>query len=105
MPNLALMNRTDLNRLERTAEPLAIAFYVLVAMALVLALGGFGGYGFLLLALAGAAHAGRAGIEEFVASRRGAPARPKLVRTAPQQRTARTRPTAAQSRRRAAAGR
>lgn len=104
MPNLAAMNRTDLNKLERTAEPLAIAFYVLMAMALVLALGGFGGYGFLLLVLGGAAHAGRAGIEEFVAARRSASARPKLVRTATRQRVVRTRP-AAEARRRAAAGR
>ena len=99
MPNLAWMNRTDLNRLEKTAEPLAFAFYILMAMALVLALAGFGGYGLLLLVLGGCAHAMRAGLEEFVASRyRRAEARP--LQMMPPRRAARPAAASAPERRR-----
>ena len=105
MPNLLPMNGIDLTRLERTAEPLGIAFYVLVAMALILALAGFPGHAFLLLVFGSLAHAARAGIEEFVAARRNAEACPKSMRTAPRQRVARTRSVPAAERRRVAAGR
>jgi hypothetical protein len=71
---------TDLNKLETTAEPLGFAFYLLIAMALILALAGSLGYAFLLLVFAACAHAARAGIEEFVANRgRRAQAKPKRV--------------------------
>ena len=103
MPNLASMKGTDLNKLESTAEPLGFAFYVLVVMALVLALAGFAGHAFLLLVFGSLAHSARAGIEEFVTARRNAGARPKLVRTPP--RVARTRSAPAAERRRVAAGR
>jgi len=99
------MNGTDLTRLERTAEPLGIAFYVLVAMALILALAGFPGQAFLLLVFGSLAHAARAGIEEFVAARRNAKARTKPLRTAPRQRVAHTRSAPPAERRRVAAGR
>jgi len=97
------MNGADLTRLERTAEPLGFAFYVLVAMALILALAGFPGHAFLLLVFGSLAHAARAGIEEFVAARRNASARPKPVRT--RQRAARPRPAPVAERRRVVAGR
>ena len=105
MPNLLPMNGTDLTRLEKTAEPLGIAFYVLVAMALILALAGFPGHAFLLLVFGSLAHAARAGIEEFVAARRNAEARPKPLRRVPRQRVARAGSAPAAERRRVAAGR
>ncbi|HEX5714208.1 MAG TPA: hypothetical protein VFX85_12925 [Solirubrobacterales bacterium] len=74
----------NLNRLEKTGEPLAIAFFILIAMSLVLALAGSGGYGLLLLALAGCAHAARVGLEDFAARGRqrakGRPLRPVSAR-------------------------
>jgi nitrate reductase NapE component len=92
----------NLNRLEKTAEPLAFAFFILVAMALVLALAGAGGYGFLLLALAGCAHAARVGLEDFAArGRQRAKARP--LRSVPARRPAR-HVAPAQSRRRVKVG-
>ncbi len=61
------MNGIDLNKLEEIAEGLALAFYLLMFMALVTLLAGSVGSGFLLLIVGAIAHVGRAGIEEFVA--------------------------------------
>jgi hypothetical protein len=64
------MRDLDLDRLQQLSERLVIVFYVLLFLAFLTAVLGSAGTGFLLLVLGGAAHAGRAGIEEFLASRR-----------------------------------
>jgi hypothetical protein len=57
---------TDLERLEKIAEGLALLFYVLMFVALVMALAGSAGSGFLLLIVGSCAHIGRAALGEFV---------------------------------------
>jgi hypothetical protein len=64
------VNGIDLSKLEEVAEGLALAFYLLMFMALVTLLAGSAGSGFLLLIAGSIAHVGRAGIEEFVAQAR-----------------------------------
>jgi hypothetical protein len=66
LPNLVLMQGVDLDRLEKLAEVLALAFYIVMFMALVMTLAGSSGSGFLLLILGSCAHIGRAALEEFV---------------------------------------
>lgn len=56
----------DLERLEKIAEGLALLFYVLMFVALVMALAGSAGSGFLLLVVGSCAHIGQAGLSEFV---------------------------------------
>jgi hypothetical protein len=64
------MQRFDPNKLEEIAEGLALAFYLLMFIAVVMLLAGSAGQGFLLLIAGACAHVGRAGIEEFVAQAR-----------------------------------
>ena len=60
----------DLERLEQVAEGLALVFYVLMLTALVTGLAGSVGSAFVVLVLGACAHVGRAGLEDFAASRR-----------------------------------
>ena len=60
------MQTMDLDRLEQAAEGLALLFYVLMFVALVMALAGSAGSGLLLLVVASCAHIGQAGLREFV---------------------------------------
>lgn len=76
MPNLTPMHGIDLERLEKLAEGLALLFYIFMFMALVTALAGSAGSGFLLLTLGSCAHVGRASLEEFVERERGRGYRP-----------------------------
>jgi hypothetical protein len=64
------MNGIGMDKLEEIAAGLALAFYLLMFMALVTLLAGSAGSGFLLLLAGSIAHIGRAGIEEFVAQAR-----------------------------------
>jgi hypothetical protein len=66
------MNSIGLDKLEEIAEGLALAFYLLMFIALVTLLAGAAGSGFLLLIAGACAHVGRAGLEEFVAQARSA---------------------------------
>ncbi len=72
------MNGIGLDKLEEIAEGLALAFYLLMLMALVTLLAGSAGSGFLLLIAGSVAHVGRAGIEEFVARARGTESRARV---------------------------
>ena len=72
------MNGVGLDKLEEIAEGLALAFYLLMFVAVVTLLGGSAGQGFLLLLAGAAAHVGRAGIEEFVAQARGSASRARV---------------------------
>jgi hypothetical protein len=72
------MNRIDLDKLEEIAAGLALAFYLLMFMALVTLLAGSAGSGFLLLIAGSCAHIGRAGLEEFVAQARSADSRARV---------------------------
>ncbi len=65
------MKAMDLERLESIAEGLALLFYVLMFVALVMALAGSTGSGFLLLVVGSCAHIGQAGLTEFVDRERG----------------------------------
>jgi len=65
------MHATDLYRLEKLAEGLALLFYLLMFVALVMALAGSTGSGFLLLIIGSCAHVGQAGLSEFVDRERG----------------------------------
>jgi len=56
----------DSERLEKLAEALALFFYLLMFMALVTALAGSAGSGFLLLVIGSCAHVARAALVEFV---------------------------------------
>jgi hypothetical protein len=69
------MSGIDLDKLEEIAEGLALAFYLLMFMALVTLLAGSAGSGFLLLIAGACAHVGRAGLEEFIAQASGAATR------------------------------
>lgn len=64
-----------LDKLEEIAEGLALAFYLLMFMALVTLIFGSAGSGFLLLIAGSVAHVGRAGVEEFVAHARSGESR------------------------------
>jgi hypothetical protein len=64
------MQGVDLDRLEKFAEVLALAFYVLLLTALVMTLAGSDGSGLVLLILGSCAHIGRASLEEFTAGER-----------------------------------
>jgi hypothetical protein len=65
------MRDLDLDRLENLAEALALVFYLLMFVALVMALAGSPGSGFLLLLLGSCAHVGRTSLSEFVDQERG----------------------------------
>jgi hypothetical protein len=67
------MRRVDQESRVKLAERLAIGFYVLMFLALALALAGSAGSGFLLLALGGCAHVARVGVEGSVADARLSP--------------------------------
>ncbi|MGC1164894.1 MAG: hypothetical protein WA862_02170 [Solirubrobacterales bacterium] len=72
------MSRIGLDKLEEVAEGLALAFYLLMFVALVTLLAGSAGSGFLLLIAGSVAHVGRAGIEEFVAHARSNESRARV---------------------------
>lgn len=74
------MAGADLERLDRAAERLALAFYGLMLMALATALSGSTGWGFLFLILGSCAHVGRASFEEFVERERARSERSKPER-------------------------
>jgi Na+-transporting methylmalonyl-CoA/oxaloacetate decarboxylase gamma subunit len=61
---------SDLERLDGFAEALARLFWCLMGIALIGALLGSAGTGFILLVLGSLAFVGRAGLEDFVRSRR-----------------------------------
>src|SRR5262245_19304813 len=82
---LAGMPGIDLDRLEKAAELLGLAFYGLLLIAAAAALSGAPGWGFLFLLAAGGAHAGRASFEEFVEVQR---ARDQRVRPEPRREAA-----------------
>jgi hypothetical protein len=66
----------DLDRLEQVEEALALAFYVLMFMALVMGLAGSTGSALLLLIVGACAHIGRASLGEFAERERaGGPPR------------------------------
>jgi hypothetical protein len=65
------MHGVALDSLEKAAELLALFFYVLTLMALVMTLAGSIGSGFVLLILGSSAHVGRAALEELVDEQRG----------------------------------
>jgi hypothetical protein len=71
------MQSVDLERLEKLAEGLALLFYVLMFVALVMALAGSTGSGFLLLIVGSCAHIGRAALGEFVDGERDRDERPR----------------------------
>jgi hypothetical protein len=71
------MQTTDLERLEKVAEGLALLFYVLMFVGLVMALAGSAGSGFLLLVVGSCAHIGQAGIREFADRERVRGGRPE----------------------------
>lgn len=97
------MDFSDPQRLQGLAEALTRLFYCLLAVALLAALFGSAGSGFLLLVLAGAAHVARVGVEGMLgvgiekpkakprtqrrprpaAARTAAPTRPPRRATAP----------------------
>lgn len=66
------MQGLDLKRLTRFAEPLAIAFYVLMFLAFLTAVLGSPGTGLLLLILGSCAHVARVWLEDLS----GSPASP-----------------------------
>jgi hypothetical protein len=72
------MQAMDLERLENVAEGLALLFYVLMFVALVMALAGSAGSGFLLLVVGSCAHIGQAALTEFVDSERAKGGRSEL---------------------------
>jgi hypothetical protein len=72
------MNGIGLDKLEEIAEGLALAFYLLMFIAVITLLAGSPGQGFLVLLVGAIAHVGRAGIEEFVAQARDSEARPRV---------------------------
>jgi threonine/homoserine/homoserine lactone efflux protein len=61
---------SDLKRLEGIGEGLGRLFWFLIAVAFLAVVIGSTGTGFLVLILGGAAFAGKAGLEDFVRSRR-----------------------------------
>jgi hypothetical protein len=65
-----VMPGIDLDRLERVAELLGLAFYGLMLVAVAAALSGAPGWGFVMLVLGAGAHVGRASFEEFVERQR-----------------------------------
>jgi hypothetical protein len=69
------MQAIDLERFEKIAEGLALLFYVLMFVALVMALAGSAGSGFLLLVVGSCAHIGQASLREFVDGERAQRAR------------------------------
>ena len=73
------MQGTDLERLEKVAEGLALVFYVLTFTALITGLAGSVGSAFAVFVLGACAHVGRAGLEEFVERQRGREARLTVV--------------------------
>jgi hypothetical protein len=89
------MQATDLERLEKIAEGLALLFYVLMFVGLVMALAGSAGSGFLMLIVGSCAHIGQAALAEFVDSERargdrsGPESRVKLAQARRVQRVAR----------------
>jgi hypothetical protein len=67
-----------LDKLEEIAEGLALAFYLLMFIAVVTLLAGSADQGFLLLLAGAVAHVGRAGLEEFVEQARGSESRVRV---------------------------
>jgi hypothetical protein len=80
LPKLVAMPGFDLDRLEKAAELLALAFYGLMLLALATVVSGSAGWGFLFLALGSCAHVGRAAFEEFVEAQRARAKRSKPER-------------------------
>lgn len=74
------MHRADLDNLGKVEEGLALLFYVLMFMAVVMALAGQAGSAFVSLLFGAAAHVGQAGVSEFVDRER---ARAQRSRPAP----------------------
>jgi hypothetical protein len=68
---------SDLDRLESFAEALTRLFYCLMVVAFFAAVLGSAGTGLFLLILGAAAFVVRAGLEDFVASRRDPEAKPE----------------------------
>ncbi len=58
----------DRHQLDQIADGFGLGFYLLIVCSLFAVVTGSPGLAFLLLILGGAAHVGRAGIEEFVAA-------------------------------------
>jgi len=73
---------SDLGRLESFADALARLFYCLMAVAFFAAILGSPGTGLFLLVLGAAAFVIRAGLEDFVSSRRDPEAAPESIATA-----------------------
>jgi hypothetical protein len=65
---------SDLDRLEGFVDALARLFYCLMVVAFFTAILGSAGTGLFLLILGAAAFVARAGLEDFIASRRDTPA-------------------------------
>lgn len=65
------MPELNADTLETLAERLALGFYGLMSLALIVLLFGSTGWAFLLLVAGGCAHVGRASIEEFLLQQRG----------------------------------
>jgi hypothetical protein len=89
------MAGVDPERLPRLAEALAFLFYALMLLALICALTGSAGSGFLLLVLGSCAHVARVGSEGFVnaqSSRDNASLGRRERSTAPARRAPRPRP-------------
>lgn len=89
LPKLVAMRGIDLDRLEKAAELLGLAFYGLMLVAAAAALSAAPGWGFVMLVLGGAAHVGRASFEEFAEAQRAR--RAAAVRRTPQPGSARSR--------------
>ncbi len=81
------MQPLDPRRLAKLAESLAIAFYVLMALAFLAAVLGSPGSGLLLLIFGACAHVARVWLEDFS----GSPASPRSGVRAPGRRNARRR--------------
>lgn len=64
------MRGIDLERLEKVAERLGLAFYGLMLVAVAAALSDAPGWGFMALVLGAGAHVGGASFEEFVEGQR-----------------------------------
>ncbi len=68
---MSRIDLSDLDRLEGIAQALGRLFWCLIAVAFLAAVLGSPGTGLLVLILAAAAFVVRAGLEDFVCSRRG----------------------------------
>jgi hypothetical protein len=89
---------TDLERLDGFTEALGRLFWCLMAVAFLAAILGSAGTGLLVLILGAAGFAARAGLEDFIRSRREAAERPTPKPGITIRRTPRARPAAANAR-------